>query len=92
MHSRVLKEMAEVISEPLKRLFNQSIHDQIVPKDWRKANVTPIYKKGPKSLASNYRPVSLTSHVCKVLESVIRDAIVAHLKKNSPIEGIATWI
>jgi hypothetical protein len=40
------------------------------------------FKKGRKSEAGNYRPVSLTSHVCKVLESIIKDSIVEHLNNN----------
>ncbi|KAI0241542.1 hypothetical protein LSAT2_023838, partial [Lamellibrachia satsuma] len=48
-----------------------------VPVDWKSANVTPIYKKkGTKSQTSNYRPVSLTSQVSKVMEAIIRDEIV----------------
>ena len=83
MYSRVLKEMADVISKPLTRLFNKTLQDQVVPSDWRKANVTTIFKKGSKSSASNYRPVSLTSHVCKLLESIIRYSLVAHLSKHT---------
>ena len=45
----------------------------IVPLDWRRANVVPIFKKGSKSLPSNYRPVSLTSIVGKILERLIKD-------------------
>ena len=49
------------------------------------ANVRPIFKKGSRKEAGNYRPVSLTSQVCKLLESVIRDAIVDHLETNGLI-------
>jgi len=45
----------------------------------------PIFKKGIKSQLSNYRPVSLTSQVSKVIESVLRDAVVSHLKSNELI-------
>jgi hypothetical protein len=53
--------------------------------DWKRANVTAIYKKGCRETAGNYRPVSLTSHVCKVLESTIWDSIVDHLDRNKLI-------
>jgi len=46
------------------------------------AVVVPIFKKGNKHEASNYRPVSLTSVSCKVIESVIKDAIVTHLEQQ----------
>ena len=53
------------------------------PEDWRTANVTPVYKKGSKSDPSNYRPISLTSTIGKILESVIKVAIMTHLSTNN---------
>ena len=52
---------------------------------WKRANVSPIFKKGKKQLASNYRPVSLTCILCKVQESIIRDDIIAHMNANGLI-------
>ena len=46
---------------------------------WKDAGVTPLFKKGKKSEPVNYRPISLTSIVCKVLESLLKDFIVSHL-------------
>ena len=57
-----------------------------MPEDWKLANVTAIHKKGPKDIVSNYRPVSLTSQVCKVMEAIIRDSIVEHLKRHKLIK------
>ena len=57
----------------------------MVPTDCRAANVTPLYKKGNKSTPGNYRPVSLTSVVCKVLESIIKVAIMEHLGQHKLI-------
>jgi hypothetical protein len=56
-----------------------------VPTIWRRANVCPIYKKGVKSDPANYRPVSLTCVVGKVMESMVRDKIVEHLAENNLI-------
>ncbi len=56
-----------------------------VPDDWRESNVTPIFKNGSKSNPGNYRPVSLTSVCCKVMESVIKDAVTNHLTINNLI-------
>ena len=53
----------------------------------RSANVTPNYKKGPKYQPENYRPGSLTSQVSKIMESLIRDAIIDHLQKHQLIKG-----
>ena len=70
------------VRQPLATIYAHSLEERVVPKDWRCANVTPIFKKGSKSLAGNYRPVSLTCILCKVMESIIRDAIVKHLAEN----------
>ena len=45
------------------------MEEGVVPEDWRQARVVPIFKKGSRSKASNYRPVSVTSVPCKVMES-----------------------
>ena len=82
---RILMENAEILSEPLLYIYEKSMETGIVPLEWKKANVTAIYKKGGKDLSCNYRPVSLTSHVCKILESIIRDGIVEHVKKYNLI-------
>ena len=48
------------------------------------ANVTPIFsKKGKKCDAGNYRPVSLTSHVCKILESIVKGSVINHINVNN---------
>ena len=60
----VLKEMADVLAAPLTALFQNSLDKSEVPDDWRKARVTPLYKKGDKYLPSNYRPISLTCVIC----------------------------
>jgi ribonuclease P/MRP protein subunit RPP40 len=78
----VLKEVAEEISLPLAMMFKQSLESGQVPADWRCANVTPIFKKGAKSSPGNYRPVSLTSVVCKLMERLIKDAIMEHVMTN----------
>ena len=76
---RVLKESAEQLSHPLKKLFQSSMEQGIVPKDWKVGHITAIFKKGKRYLSANYRPVSLTSIICKVMEGVIRDKLVDHL-------------
>ena len=68
IHPWIRKELSSVISMPLYLIFRDSLMTGIVPLDWRRANVVPIFKKGTKSLPSNYRPVSLTSIAGKILE------------------------
>ena len=57
----------------------------VVPQEWKSANVTPIYKKSLKGLPWNYRPVSLTFILCKMMESVIQTAVVEHLTEKGQI-------
>ena len=77
---KLLKEIKMESREPLCSIFNRSLQDSSVPKDWKIANVTPIFKKGPKLSAGNYRPVSLSSQVGKIMESCMKDIIIEHLK------------
>ena len=83
IHPRVLKELSREMSPLFTTLFNKSMQDMEIPQDWRSANITAIHKKGSKIVAGNYRPVSLTSVVCKVLETLIRDALVNYFQKNN---------
>ena len=88
---KVLNEIVEQISTPLAKLFNLSLEEGIVPSEWKEANITPLFKKGPRNKPVNYRPVSLTSGVCKLLETLIRDHMVEFLVKqkliNTPQHG-----
>ena len=73
MYPRVLREVAEQVSEMLTDIFNSSMGSGQVLEDWRVANVTTLFKKGSREELGNYRPVSLTSVVGKVLETIIKD-------------------
>ena len=83
LHPRVLKEVREVIALPLKIIFEESLISGVLPLDWRSGNISPIFKKGSKTRVENYRPISLTCVVCKILESIIRDKLVKHMKDNN---------
>jgi len=61
MHPQMLRELADVIAEPLSIIFERSWRTGEVPEDWRKACVIPVFKKGKKEDPGNYRPVNLTS-------------------------------
>uniref|UniRef100_A0A670IE66 Reverse transcriptase domain-containing protein n=1 Tax=Podarcis muralis TaxID=64176 RepID=A0A670IE66_PODMU len=85
LHPRVLKELADVISEPLAVIFENSWRTGEVPADWRRANVVPIFKKGKREDPNNYRPVSLTSIPGKILEQIIKQTVCEHLERNAVI-------
>ena len=55
------------ISAPLEKFFNVSLEEGIVPSEWKEANITQLFKKGSRNKSENYRPVSLTLVVCKLL-------------------------
>ena len=81
---KLLKEIVEQISTPLGNFFNLSL-EGIVPSEWKEANITPLFKKVSRNKPENYRPVSLTSVVCKLLETLIRDHMVEFLVKHNLI-------
>ena len=85
--TRILHQLAETVSCPLTIIFTKLFQEGQVPEIWRWANVCPIYKKGTKGDPGNYRPVSLTCVLCKVMESLIRDVIVKHLSEQSLIRA-----
>ena len=71
--------MAEEICYPLCIVFKTSFDTGIVPQDWRLANVTPLFKKGSKCYCGNYRPVSLTSCISKLMEKLSKDKIFEYV-------------
>ena len=82
IHPRLLKELSDTLTMPLTLIFQASVNQKSIPEDWKLATISAIYKKGNKKKAGNYRPVSLTCICCKIIESIIRDQIVSHMKKN----------
>ena len=86
-HPRILKELAQELAQPLAVIFQKSLHEGVLPVDWKEAQVTPLFKKGEKDVPGNYRPVSLTSVVCKVLESIVRERVMGHLTANNLLSG-----
>ena len=82
---RLLKTVAHELAPALTFLFQQSYDSGFVPTQWKQALVTSIYKKGPKSDPSNYRPISLTCICCKTMEHVVLSHIAKHLNTHNII-------
>jgi hypothetical protein len=80
---KLLSLCADEFAPALTLLYRSSLKSGIVPGDWKKAHVTPIFKKGERYRPENYRPVSLTSVPCKVMEHVVVHSLMGHLESNN---------
>ena len=86
----ILKECASQLAPGLSEIFQNSIDTGKLPTDWTNANISPVFKKGDVHLAENYRPVSLTSVTCKLLEHIICKHlhVLTHLEKNNILTNL----
>ena len=83
LHPRLLFELAEIIAKPVTTIFNLTLKTGQLPLDWKKATITAIFKKGVRNLAENYRPISLTEALCKIMEKLLRNVVVDHLLREN---------
>ncbi|BHF75638.1 hypothetical protein SprV_0501873400 [Sparganum proliferum] len=79
---KILKELANELAKPLSMLFHTSFETGYLPPDWKSAWITPLYKGGSRVSANNYRPVSLTSICCKIMEKIIKQQLMQSLEQN----------
>ena len=84
----VLKECAAELAPGVTCLFQESINSGKLPADWTGANIAPIFKKGDRHRAENYRPVSLTSVLSKLLEHIICHSMMTHFQKNEVLTDL----
>ena len=83
--AQLIKVTADFICTPLSRIFQLSINSGSLPRDWITANIVPVHKKGDKHLSSNYRPISLTSIIVKVMERIIHRQLITALESKNLI-------
>ena len=82
---RVLRELAEELAPALTIIFQSvvsSLSTGIVPTDWRDAYVTSIFKKGKQYNPANYRPISLTCIICKLMQHIVVSSIMQHFETH----------
>ena len=79
----VLKQIKTEIAPVICLLFEKTLQTGQLPSDWKKAQVCPLFKKGDKTEPSNYRPISLTCILCKVMEHIIASNLSTHLNKHN---------
>jgi len=87
LHPKLLFELRHQLVSPLTKLFKLSLETGIVPQEWKEARVSPLFKKGQKDKPENYRPVSLTSIIGKIFESIVKDNLVEHLDRHKLIRN-----
>ena len=80
---QLLKGCKHTLAAPIHMIWTHSIKTGIIPQCYKMSNIAPLHKKDSKADPANYRPVSLTSHVVKIYERILRKKMVAHLEDNS---------
>ncbi len=80
--SAALRILSYELAEPLAAIFKESLATGILPETWKTADIVPIFKKGSSGIPGNYRPVSITSSVCRVFERILAEHLMYYLRKH----------
>ena len=82
IHPQLLKEGAKELTYPIWQIFNKSVSSSRVPAEWKQGIVSPIHKGDDRHAANNYRPITITSLLCRMLEKLIKKHVMQHLERN----------
>ena len=88
----ILKKCTGTLASSLSDVFNASLASGMLPHNWKLADITPLHKKGAKNDRKNYRPVSLTSVVCKVCEMIVRKQLVQFWITKRGLYSGSIWL
>ena len=83
IYPSLLRNCSNSFSKILSLIYIKSSEEGCVPEKWKEANLTPVFKKGSRTNPSNYRPIAITSVVCKIMEKLIKNTITNHLIKHN---------
>ena len=88
-YTRLLLNCKEELAEPLSILWRKSLDTgRDIPSNLKTANIAPILKKGKRTLAKNYRPIALTSHIIKAFEKIVRNVLQNFLETNDVLKNM----
>ena len=79
IHPRIIKECAVTLAPALHYIYQMSLKTGSVPPQWKKGTVTPLHKGGTRHSEKNYRPITITSILCRLLEKIVKKSMIKHL-------------
>jgi hypothetical protein len=86
--AKSLKEVSIEISPLISFIFQASLDQGQIPSDWKQARVAPVFIKWDRGQPANYRPISLTSILCKTLEHILHSTIITHLEHHNLLSDL----
>ena len=86
LSARFLKEVSDVIVEPLTVLYNESLQTGVIPLEWKKSHITSVHKGSSVDDATNYRPIAVVSVIVKILEKLVATELSRYLESTAQLQ------